>query len=104
MQNWLRRWIRLGQKPRARYRARRPMVENLEDRCLLAAPVIDPINILNPVNNNPLTIPANKTLILPVTATDVDGNPLTYTATSSSPSITVTPRNNPHPYWKISVA
>src|SRR5207244_1208301 len=61
-------------------------------------PVVDPINF------TPLNIPASKTLFVPVTATDTDGNPLSYTATSSSPDVTVTARNNPHPYLRISVA
>jgi cyclophilin family peptidyl-prolyl cis-trans isomerase len=73
-------------------------VEGLEDRCLLAAPAVDPITFA------PLNVPAGKTLFVPVTATDTDGNPLTYTATSSNPQISVTPRNNPHPYLDISVA
>src|SRR5438132_3154632 len=98
MQNWLRRWLRLGQNHPRPHRARRPVVENLEDRCLLAAPVVDAITF------TPLNIPANKSLFVPVTATGTDGNPmtgnpLTYTATSDNASITVTPRNNPHPFW-----
>src|SRR5262249_46207110 len=98
MQNWLRRWLRPGQDPKQQRRAYRPVVEGLEERCLLAAPVVDPINF------TPLNIPTNKTLFVPVTATDADGNPLTYTAVSSNPLISVTPRNNPHSFLKLSVA
>src|SRR5438132_534727 len=98
MENWLRCWLPLGQDHKRQRRAYRPIVEGLEDRCLLAAPVVDPINF------TPLNVPAGKTLFVPVTATDTDGNPLTYTATSSNAQISVMPRNNPHPYLKISVA
>ena len=45
---------------------------------VLAAPVIDPIPNAN--------IPAGKTLILPVTAGSPNGRPLTFTATSSTPT------------------
>jgi cyclophilin family peptidyl-prolyl cis-trans isomerase len=55
-------------------------MEGLEDRCLLTAPVLDPISNV--------TLPANKSLILPLTATDADGNPLTYTFSSSNSIIT----------------
>src|SRR5437868_10359105 len=98
MQNWLHRWLGLGQDRKIQRRAYRPVVEGLEDRCLLAAPVVDPITF------TPLNLPTGKTLFVPITATDTDGNPLTYTATSSNPQITVTARNNPHPYLKVSVA
>ena len=60
-----------------------------------AAPVIDPIPNVN--------IPATKTLIVPVTATSTNGRPLTYTATSSTKSITVEIHVN-NPFWKMSVA
>jgi cyclophilin family peptidyl-prolyl cis-trans isomerase len=70
-------------------------VEGLEDRCLLAAPVIDPI-----ANQQ---VPASKTLIVPVTATDTDGNPLTYTASSSDATFQVQVKTG-NPFLKISVA
>src|SRR5438132_7152770 len=98
MQNWLRRWLSVGQDHHRQRRAYRPVVEGLEDRCLLAAPIVDPITF------TPLNIPAKKTLFVPVTATDTDGNPLTYTVTSSNPQVTATARNNPHPFLKFSVA
>jgi cyclophilin family peptidyl-prolyl cis-trans isomerase len=98
MKTWLRRWLSIGQDRKPLRRAYRPAVEGLEDRCLLAAPVVDPINF------TPLNVPANKTLFVPVTATDTDGNPLTYTATSSNSQISVIARNNPHPYLDITVA
>ena len=98
MKNWLRDWFKVGQDRKSGHRAYRPVVEGLEDRCLLAAPVVDPINF------TPLNVPAGKTLFVPVTATDTDGNPLTYTATSSNSQISVTARNNPHPYLDITVA
>src|SRR5579871_5676836 len=98
MQNWLRRWFRVGQDHKRPRRPGRPSLEGLEDRCLLAAPVIDPINF------TPLNIPAKKTLFVPITATDTDGNPLTYMVSSSNAQVSVTARNNPHPYLKLSVA
>jgi hypothetical protein len=58
----------------------RPRVEALEDRRLLAAPVLDPIANVS--------VPAGKSLIIPMTAGDADGDTLTYTVTSSSPQIT----------------
>jgi hypothetical protein len=60
-----------------------------------AAPVIDPIPNAS--------IPATKTLIVPVTATSTNGRPLTYTATSSTKSFTVEVHVN-NPFWKMSVA
>jgi cyclophilin family peptidyl-prolyl cis-trans isomerase len=59
-----------------------------------AAPVIDPIPSAS--------IPAVKTLILPVTASSPNGRPLTFTATSSTNRITVEVHTN-NPFWKMSV-
>jgi peptidylprolyl isomerase len=59
-----------------------------------AVPVIDPIPNAS--------IPAGKTLILPVTASSPNGRPLTFTATSSTNSITVLFHTN-EPFWKMSV-
>jgi cyclophilin family peptidyl-prolyl cis-trans isomerase len=59
-----------------------------------AAPVIDPIPSAS--------IPAGKTLILPVTAASPNGRPLTFTATSSTNRITVEVHTN-NPFWKMSV-
>src|SRR5271170_3226645 len=61
---------------------------------VLAAPVIDPIPSQS--------IPAGKSLILPVTATSTNGRPLTFTATSSTNRITVQVHTN-NPFWKMSV-
>jgi cyclophilin family peptidyl-prolyl cis-trans isomerase len=65
-------------------------VESLETRCLLAAPVIDPIT--GPTSASGITpnIPAGKSLIIPITATDTDGNPLTYSVSSSNPQVSAT--------------
>jgi cyclophilin family peptidyl-prolyl cis-trans isomerase len=76
--------------------AYRPALETLEDRCLLAIPVIDPI--VNTTGN----IPAGKTLIVPVTATADPGTVLTYSATSSNPAITATVHTG-NPYLQINV-
>jgi len=59
-----------------------------------AAPVIDPIP--------GASIPAGKTLILPVTASSPNGRPLTFTAASSTNGITVEIHTN-NPFWKMSV-
>ncbi len=61
---------------------------------VFAAPVIDPIPNAS--------IPAGKTLILPVTASSPNGRPLTFTATSSTNRITVQVHTN-EPFWKMSV-
>ncbi len=59
-----------------------------------AVPVIDPISSAS--------IPAGKSLIVPVTATSPNGRPLTFTATSSTNSIMVQVHTN-EPFWKMSV-
>ena len=60
-----------------------------------AAPVIDPVA--------DVTIPAGKSLILPVTATSSTGLPLTYTVASSTNRIAVIMHTN-NPFWQLSVA
>ncbi|MEI8288644.1 MAG: peptidylprolyl isomerase [Verrucomicrobiota bacterium] len=60
-----------------------------------AAPVMDPVTAA--------TIPAGKTLIVPVTATSPNGQPLTFTASSSTNGIAVEVHTN-NPFWKMSVA
>jgi cyclophilin family peptidyl-prolyl cis-trans isomerase len=60
----------------------------------LAAPVIDPLSNVN--------VPAGKSLIIPVTASSPNGQPLTFTATSSTNRITVEVHTN-NPFWKMSV-
>lgn len=59
------------------------------------APIIDPIV--------DASIPAGKSLIIPVTATSPSGRPLTFSATSSTNRITVQVHTN-NPFWKMSVA
>jgi cyclophilin family peptidyl-prolyl cis-trans isomerase len=61
---------------------------------LLAVPVIDSIPNAS--------IPAGKSLIIPVTATSPNNRPLTFTATSSTNSIIVLVHTN-EPFWKMSV-
>src|SRR5271166_1743867 len=60
----------------------------------LAAPVIDPLGNVS--------IPAGKSLIIPVTATSPKGRPLTFTAASSTNLITVQVHTN-NPFWKMTV-
>jgi cyclophilin family peptidyl-prolyl cis-trans isomerase len=93
MRNWFRRPH--GRQP-LRTRCPRPSVESLEDRCLLAAPVIDPIANL--------AIPAGKTYVLPVTASDADGDPLSCTVNSSDPSKVSVQLHKDNPYLLVSVA
>jgi len=62
---------------------------------LVAAPVIDPVPAA--------TIPAGRSLIVPITASSGNGRPLTFTATSSTNAIAVVPHTN-NPFWKLSVA
>src|SRR5215468_2679151 len=61
---------------------------------LLAGPVIDPIPNAS--------IPAGKSLIVPVTASSPNGRPLTFTATSSTNRIVVEVKTN-EPFWKLTV-
>jgi cyclophilin family peptidyl-prolyl cis-trans isomerase len=61
----------------------------------LATPVIDPIANV--------TVPAGKSLILPVTATSTTGLPLTYSVVSSTNSFAVVVHTN-NPFWQLSVA
>ena len=60
----------------------------------LAVPVIDPIPNAS--------IPAGKSLIVPVTATSPNGRPLTFTATSSTNGFFVLVHTN-ESFWKMSV-
>lgn len=62
---------------------------------LAAAPVIDLIP--------PATIPAGKSLIVPITASSPDGRPLTFTFSSSTSAIDVVAHTN-NPFWKLNVA
>ena len=50
-----------------------------------------------------VAIPAGKSLIIPVTATNANGRPLTYTVTSSTNGIAVVMHTN-NPFWQLSVA
>ena len=59
-----------------------------------AAPVIDPIS--------DVSLPAGKSLIIPVTASSANGRPLTFTVTSSTNRITIEVHTN-NPFWKMSV-
>jgi cyclophilin family peptidyl-prolyl cis-trans isomerase len=74
-------------RPAWRRRCYRPNLDVLEDRCLLAAPTVDPIQV-------PLNVPASKTLIVPVTASDpTPGGTvnISLAPTNGATGITVTP-------------
>src|SRR5437870_7518917 len=84
MRSWFRRSSRTKQSYNHGPRKYRPVVEGLEDRFLLAAPVISDLAFA-------ANVPINKTLILPVSATDSQGGAITYTLTSSDNRVTITP-------------
>ncbi len=73
----------------------RPGVEGLEERALLAAPVIDPITTT-------IVVPTGKTRILPITGSDADGNAITYSYQSSDPNITIE-RHTANTYLQLDV-
>ena len=60
----------------------------------IAVPVIDPVPNAS--------VPAGKSLTVPITASSSNGRPLTYTVTSSTNRITVEIHTN-NPFWKMSV-
>ena len=60
-----------------------------------AAPVI------NSIDN--VTVPAGKSIILPITATVTNGRPLTYTVRSSTNGMAMVLHTN-NPFWKLNVA
>jgi cyclophilin family peptidyl-prolyl cis-trans isomerase len=83
MRPWINSSPRLRKK-RTQYRLPyRLAVEELEDRCLLAAPVIDQFQVIP-------NFPLGKSIVLPVTASDPSGGSISWTVTSSSPNFTVT--------------
>jgi cyclophilin family peptidyl-prolyl cis-trans isomerase len=62
---------------------------------LFAAPVIAPIGNV--------TVPAGKSLIIPITATVTNGRPLTFTITGSTNGMAIVMHTN-DPFWKLNVA
>jgi cyclophilin family peptidyl-prolyl cis-trans isomerase len=73
----MRHWFRRSKSSLLSCRSYRPRIENLEDRCLLSV-TVDPIT-----NKN---LPAGKSLIVPLTATDTTNAALNYTVTTSDPA------------------
>lgn len=70
-------------------------VNELEKRLVMASPV------MNPIAN--VQVPATKTLMVPVSSTDADGDALTYTVTSDNAQVQATIRTG-HPWLKMSIA
>lgn len=60
-----------------------------------AAPVIAPLANV--------TVPAGKSLIVPITATVTNGRPLTFTITGSTNAMAIVTHTN-DPFWKLNVA
>lgn len=96
MLSWLKKRLRLGAKPAKRLPLRRRAlaVEALEERYLLAAPVI------NPLGNADLL--KGKPLFVPVTATA--DSALNYTVTTSNPLVTASVRPRSNPFLQLNVA
>ncbi|MGA2499247.1 MAG: peptidylprolyl isomerase, partial [Tepidisphaeraceae bacterium] len=69
-------------------------MESLEERQLLASPVIDTVAAV--------TIPSPKTIIVPLTASDADGNALTWTVLSDNLNIIPTVHTG-NPFVQINV-
>src|SRR5205823_5510158 len=69
--------------------------ESLEQRRLLAAPVLDAIAAQS--------VPANKTIQIPLTASDSDGDTLSYSVSSNSASVIPTLRSTSNTYLKFHV-
>src|SRR5689334_21309682 len=104
MRHWL-DWFRRSShksrrpsKPAWRLRCYRPNLDVLEDRCLLAPPAIDAIQV-------PLNTPAAKTLFVPVAAADPGGGTvnISMAPAAGSSNVTVTKRTG-DTFLKISVA
>ena len=74
----------------------RPSVESLEDRTLLAAPVIDPLSV-------PLNLPVGKSLVVPVSGSSASGGAISYSVSTNDPHIVVVPHTG-DTFLKISVA
>src|SRR5215475_5615834 len=68
---------------------------------LLIVASLDGAPVIDPISN--ASIPAGKSLIVPVTASSPNGRPLTFTASSSTNSIVVEVKTN-NPFWKLTVA
>ncbi len=71
---------------------------------LSAAPVFDPAVPFDPANpSDPYQVPIGKAIVIPLTATDSDGFPLSYTVTSSNPNVLPRVRTG-DPHLKLSVS
>lgn len=79
-----------------------PIIEGLEVRQLLTAPVIDPIRGVS-VPAGEILVPANKTRVVPLSASDADGDPLSYAAVSDRGDVSATILRG-GPYLRLSIA
>jgi cyclophilin family peptidyl-prolyl cis-trans isomerase len=69
-------------------------MQPLEKREYLSAPALDAIPLQ--------TVPAGKTIQVPLTATDADGNPLHYTVSSDDPSVSVSLHPSTNSWLRLS--
>ncbi len=86
-----------GALPRRRY-VRTPTVMGL---VLLATLAAGAAPVINPLGN--VTVPAGKSIIIPITATVTNGRALTYTITGSTNAVDIVRHTN-NPFWKLNVA
>jgi hypothetical protein len=70
--------------------------EPLEQRRLLAAPVIDAVANL--------TLPSSRSLTLPLTATDPDSDRLTYRTRTSTPQLVAKLHRKTNPFVRLRVS
>jgi cyclophilin family peptidyl-prolyl cis-trans isomerase len=68
---------------------------------LMAALAVGAVPVINPIGD--VTVPAGKSIIIPITATVTNGRLLTYTITGSTNAMAIVLHTN-NPFWKLNVA
>jgi peptidylprolyl isomerase len=68
---------------------------------LFMAGLLSAAPVLAPIGN--VTVPAGKSLIVPITATVTNGRPLTFTITGSTNAMAIVMHTN-DPFWKLNIA